>query len=262
VAAVRLAVCGKGGSGKTTVAGTLARLLAREGHRVLAVDGDSGPNLGLALGLPPAALDAAPTLTDDLLALGDGPPSLTAPLAAVRRRCAVRAPDGVELLVMARAEEAGTGCLSRRHAIVRELLGEVPAGEACVLDMEPTPEAFSRSVPRHADALLVLVEPSPPAHLHARRVVALARDLGLERIDLAASKARDTGDEAAVAALASALRAGYAGAIPDDPALPAAERDGRAPLDAAPAGAAVAAVASLARHYVWRAPTAAGTVGP
>lgn len=47
----KIAVAGKGGSGKTTVAGVLARLWAEEGTEVLTVDADENPNLGLSLGL-------------------------------------------------------------------------------------------------------------------------------------------------------------------------------------------------------------------
>ncbi len=47
----KIAVAGKGGSGKTTVAGVLARLMAEEGSEVLTVDADENPNLGISLGL-------------------------------------------------------------------------------------------------------------------------------------------------------------------------------------------------------------------
>jgi CO dehydrogenase maturation factor len=47
----KIAVAGKGGAGKTTVAGVLARLLAEGGREVLTVDADENPNLGVSLGL-------------------------------------------------------------------------------------------------------------------------------------------------------------------------------------------------------------------
>ena len=49
---MKIAVSGKGGVGKTTVAGTLARILAHEGFKVLAIDADSNANLALSLGIP------------------------------------------------------------------------------------------------------------------------------------------------------------------------------------------------------------------
>jgi len=50
---LKIAVAGKGGVGKTLISGTLARLLARDGFRVLAVDADPAMNLAYALGIPP-----------------------------------------------------------------------------------------------------------------------------------------------------------------------------------------------------------------
>jgi CO dehydrogenase maturation factor len=51
---MKIAVAGKGGSGKTTLAGTLARALGRRGQAVLAIDADTNPNLAITLGLPPS----------------------------------------------------------------------------------------------------------------------------------------------------------------------------------------------------------------
>ncbi len=42
---MKIAIAGKGGSGKTSISGTMSRLLARGGQNVLAIDGDSNPNL-------------------------------------------------------------------------------------------------------------------------------------------------------------------------------------------------------------------------
>jgi CO dehydrogenase maturation factor len=64
---VKISISGKGGSGKTTLAGTLARALARQGYSVMAIDGDSNPNLGITLGLSPEMAGKALELPDDLL---------------------------------------------------------------------------------------------------------------------------------------------------------------------------------------------------
>jgi CO dehydrogenase maturation factor len=111
---MKVAVAGKGGSGKTTLAGTLARLLARGGRAVLAVDGDSNPNLGVSLGLPREQALAIPPLPRDLLRDGTRPDgsrftALAMPPAELAARYGVRAPDGVVLLVMGKVGHAGAG---------------------------------------------------------------------------------------------------------------------------------------------------------
>ncbi len=72
---MKLAIAGKGGSGKTSISGTMARLLARSGRRVLAIDGDSNPNLALTLGIPAERMSDMPVLPPDLLRRTPGGPS-------------------------------------------------------------------------------------------------------------------------------------------------------------------------------------------
>ncbi len=106
---MKLAVAGKGGSGKTSISGTMARLLARSGHRVLAIDGDSNPNLALTLGIPPEQMSDLPTLTRDLLDRTPEGARLAKTLEEICATHSVKAPDGVTLLVMAHPQHAGAG---------------------------------------------------------------------------------------------------------------------------------------------------------
>jgi CO dehydrogenase maturation factor len=106
---MKLAVAGKGGSGKTSISGTMARLLAREGRSVLAIDGDSNPNLALTLGIEPERFDAMPTLSRDLLRRSETGVELTQTLEEICDTHSTTGPDGVTLLVMANPQHAGTG---------------------------------------------------------------------------------------------------------------------------------------------------------
>ena len=111
---MKIAVAGKGGSGKTTIAATLARLLARRGRDVLAVDADSNPNLGVSLGVAREQAAAAATVPRDVLEETSKPGGgtarrLTLPPADIVARWGLPAPDGVTLLVMGRVGHAGTG---------------------------------------------------------------------------------------------------------------------------------------------------------
>lgn len=111
---MKIAIAGKGGSGKTTIAATLARVLARRGRSVLAVDGDSNPNLGVALGLPreqAAELPVIPrtVLEDQTRPDGSRYSALAVPVPELVARYGVKAPDGVTLLVMGRVGHAGAG---------------------------------------------------------------------------------------------------------------------------------------------------------
>ena len=67
---MRIAICGKGGSGKSTIAGTLARQLARRGHKVVAVDADPNPNLGVSVGVRREAVEEMRPILNALLDAG------------------------------------------------------------------------------------------------------------------------------------------------------------------------------------------------
>lgn len=109
-----IAVAGKGGSGKTTVSGTLARVVARAGHEVWAIDADSTPNLGTTLGLTRAQAEAVVPMPRSILneskdAEGKRVFTLALTPAAVVEQHSVLTPDAVRLLVMGRVDHAGAG---------------------------------------------------------------------------------------------------------------------------------------------------------
>ncbi len=106
---MKLAVAGKGGSGKTSISGTMARVLARRGLRVLAIDGDSNPNLALTLGIHTESVEQIPTLPRDLLRRTPEGAELTRTLDEVCASHSLTGPDGVMLLVMAHPQHAGAG---------------------------------------------------------------------------------------------------------------------------------------------------------
>lgn len=110
---MKIAIGGKGGTGKTTVAGTLARLLARSGRDVVCFDADSSPNLAAMLGFPRERVGEVSTLPSDLLVrVQEGDETrrvLTRPPVQVVEDFAEVGPDGVRLLVGARVGHAGAG---------------------------------------------------------------------------------------------------------------------------------------------------------
>jgi CO dehydrogenase maturation factor len=248
---MKLAIAGKGGSGKTSISGTMARLLARDGRRVLAIDGDSNPNLALTLGIPAERMSAMPTLPPDLLRRTTEGAELTQSLEQIKASHSVTGPDGVDLLVMALPQHANTGCLCHMHATVRSIIDEVSDDhrDVCILDTEASPEHLSRGTAMYADAMLAVVEPYFKSLETGRRMAALARDLGLERVALVANKIRDERELEAVRSFAERHDLELGGTVPFDEGFPAAEHAGQAPLDFAPDAPAIHAINEIAQRW-------------
>ena len=111
---MRLAIAGKGGTGKTTIAGTLARVLAQRGRHVIAIDADTNPNLATTLGIPLEQVQSITALPRNLMerrVAEDGSTKVvfTANPADILERFGSRAPDGVHLLMMGKVDHGGVG---------------------------------------------------------------------------------------------------------------------------------------------------------
>ena len=176
---MKIGVVGKGGVGKTTLSALVARSLTARGRRVLAVDTDSNPNLGLSLGLNPAEIEALPTVPRSIVVGTRGDLAV----AELMADYATDTPSGVSVMSALRVTEAAAGCTCGGHATVRSLLGEALETETddTIVDMEAGIEHLSRSggTLAHADVLVLVVEASLKAVITARRTIGLARDLGI-----------------------------------------------------------------------------------
>jgi CO dehydrogenase maturation factor len=110
---MKIAVAGKGGSGKTTIAGTLARVMADRGQRVVAIDDDSNPNLALTVGAG-AAIGGVSGIPRDMLeehtgADGNTRLELSIPAEDFIDRFGVPVRDNLTLLIMGQPNHGGSG---------------------------------------------------------------------------------------------------------------------------------------------------------
>ena len=103
---MKIAVSGKGGAGKTTVSGTLARALGRAGHTVLALDADANPMLGISLGIGPERTEEVISVRQ-ALDEGEGEHQPTAD--GMIEAFGADAPDGVRLVVVTRLDHYDPG---------------------------------------------------------------------------------------------------------------------------------------------------------
>jgi len=103
---MKIAVVGKGGSGKTTTAAVLSRTIARSGYQVVALDCDTNPNLGLSLGVGMDETEALLTLRDTV----GNDVAHARSWSEIVTRFGTDAPDGVRLAVVSKIEDPDFGC--------------------------------------------------------------------------------------------------------------------------------------------------------
>ncbi|HWI05983.1 MAG TPA: P-loop NTPase [Solirubrobacteraceae bacterium] len=248
---MKLAIAGKGGAGKTTISGTLARQLARQGYGVLALDNDLNPNLPLTVGIEAERMTDLPTMSSDIVEVRDGQLVLTQTIDQIKAAHAMEAPDGVTVLVAHEPKKADTGCMGRYHLAMRAVVGAHPNSQnyIVILDTEASTEHLKVGTAKHVDVLYAVVEPYFKSLESGRRILALARDLGIQHLALLANKVRD-GELEVVHEFADEHDLGVIGAIPYDDVFHRAERAAVAPIDYDPEAPAIVAIGKLARKLV------------
>jgi CO dehydrogenase maturation factor len=242
---MRIAICGKGGSGKSTIAGALARHLARRGHKVVAVDADPNPNLGISLGVPRETVESMRPILNALLDAGhthNDPTPLAEDLLA---HYGVDAPEGIRLVATGKIERPSDACLCcGSHNTTRQFFGELPAIDRTVVaDLEAGLNDLIWAKPGTDDVVLAVSEGSAKSVEIARRAVEVARELGVSRVIGVANR---TLSEVDVERVRSELGVEEVFAVPEDPAVEDADHRGVAPMDHEPDSPAMEAVGRLA----------------
>lgn len=245
---MKVAVTGKGGSGKTTIAGALARHLARKGEKVVAIDADPNPNLGIALGLSRIAVEGLESILNGMIASGHTHNDPTPGADDLLARFGTDAPDGVRLVATGKIERPTDSCLCcGSHSTTRAFFGALPAEDRVVVaDLEAGLNDLIWAKPGEGDYVLIVADPSAKAVEIARRAAELAREMGVTRIIGIAN--RSTG-EGHAAALAAALDAEII-SIPEDPGVEKANSLGVAPVDTDSGSPAMVSIAGLATRLV------------
>ena len=241
---MRIAFVGKGGAGKSAIAGTFARLLAQRGEPVLVLDSDPLPGLAYSLGvdstdagIPDEAVVENPEEGGPRYVLREG---LTATDAV--ELYAARGPDGVRVLQFGKIHDGGRGLMRSQFAFRQitaelsddkwNLVGDLPGG---------TRQPFL-GWGRYANTLLVVVEPMAKSLLSARRLARLSLIEDAPRVVAVANKVRDDDD---VERVAERTGLDVIGAVPLDEAMAEADRHGRPVVDDAPESPAVKAIDSI-----------------
>lgn len=175
-----IAVAGKGGVGKSTLSALLVRTLSeRAGEIVLAVDADPNTNLGDKLGVK--AERTIGQLREDLLNRADDMPAGVSKQEAVMYQLRLAMAEGEKFDLVTMGRQEGRGCYCYINNLLRTFLdGVMDDYRYVVIDNEAGMEHLSRRTCQRMDVLMVVSDPTAVGLTTARRILELAKEMGIE----------------------------------------------------------------------------------
>lgn len=194
---VKIAVCGKGGVGKTLIAAGIARALADKGLKTIAIDADPSPNLALTLGLSIEKASKILPISENKELIESktgteysGVYRLSFTVDDIVREYSVQTPFGVNLIVMGTVKSMGSGCTCPANAVIRSLLRHlvVERDEAIILDMEAGVEHLGRGTAKHVDTMLIVADANVKALETAKHIHELASKTDIKSVFLVGNK--------------------------------------------------------------------------
>jgi CO dehydrogenase maturation factor len=243
---MKIAVSGKGGVGKTLIAGGLAYSFAVRGLKTIAIDADPSPNLALTLGLSLDEVRKILPISENKELIESktsteysGVFRLSFTVNDVVRDYSVITPFGVNLIVMGTVRSMGSGCTCPANAVVRALLRHlvVERNEVVILDMEAGVEHIGRGTARHVDMMLIVADANVKSLETAKNIYELATNADMQHVFLVGNKIGNEIQKEAVENFAKKNSLRILDFVPFDTKVVEAEMQGETPLKYRDSGA-------------------------
>lgn len=208
---MKIAVAGKGGVGKTLIAGGLAVGFSKRGLKTIAIDADSSPNMALTLGLTAEETRKIVPISDNKQLVESKTDSgyshiynLNFRVDDIVKDYAVATPLGPSLIVMGTVHTMGAGCMCAPTAVIRALLRHlvVEINEAVVMDLEAGVEHIGRGTARQMDALLIVADSNMKSLEIAKHIHDMAKAAGMAQLFLIGNRVMNDAQKQAIQSFA------------------------------------------------------------
>jgi len=258
---VKIAVSGKGGVGKTLVAGVLAEFFAKKGFTVVAIDADPSPNLALTLGIPAEEASKIIPISENTPLIESktqtgvpGVYNLSFTVEDIIEKFSVQTPYNVSLLVMGTVRNAGGGCMCPANTLIRALLHHllVKRKEVVVTDMEAGVEHMGRATAEHVDTMLIVTDSSLKSMETTKKLYTLTKDLGIKRIFIVGNKVANSEEGKLIVKFTRKRAMPLLGLIPYDEQILKADINGETPLKYAHTSKGVAEIRKIGDKLLQR----------
>ena len=236
---MKIAVAGKGGVGKTLIAGGLARGFVERGLKTIGIDADSSPNLGLTLGLTAEETrkivpisDNQPLVESKTSTGYSGVYNLNFSVDDIVKQYSVPTPLGVNLIVMGTVHTMGAGCMCAPTAVVRALLRHlvVEVNEAVVMDLEAGVEHIGRGTAQQVDALLIVADSNLKSLEIAKHIHEMAVAGGMKQLFLIGNRVMNDAQKEAITTFAKENGINVLAFVPWDQKIIESDMQGVTPL--------------------------------
>ncbi|MGM0399647.1 MAG: AAA family ATPase [Halobacteriota archaeon] len=229
---MKLAITGKGGVGKSTLAAALARSIAEE-RPLMAIDGDPDMNLASTLGVEqPSPITRENDLIEDRAGSSGGLIQMQPDVEDVLEDHSAAFGAAGRLITIGPPEGGGTGCMCPENNFIRALVTQALDYDDVVMDMEAGIEHLGRGTADDMDAMVVVIEPSRASIDTAHQIRSLANDVGIEHVFAFINRIREPAEAEMIR---EHLELPVIGTFEYDQDVAAAGLRGTSPVDASPA---------------------------
>ncbi|HEB34271.1 hypothetical protein LCGC14_1069530 [marine sediment metagenome] len=199
---MKLAITGKGGTGKSTIAGILTHYYKNDGYKVLAVDADPDANLASAIGIPAEKASAIIPISEQRKLIKERTGAEPGQFGQLFKMNPTvhDIPDefcidyqGIKLLVMGAIRKGGSGCACPENVLLRSLLSEIILNrdEVIIVDMEAGIEHLGRATASSIDKMIIIVEPGSRSISTAKTIMRMAKEIAIQSFVIVGNKLQD-----------------------------------------------------------------------